>query len=292
MRASPFLRAPSRGVGAMGRMRNDVFVGNIAFGTTDEDIRRIFSEVGRVHNVRMAVNAETGKPRGYCFVEYEDAATALSAIRNLNGRDVGGRQLRVNFSNNSALVDYAANKHSGGGSAAQSARSHVSPRDVVESMTTREIWDVVSEAKALATEGDGERLAALLASSGALTDALVHMLLTLGMIRNPPGEPGMPQQPFQQPHFPPQPAAAFMPPPPQPPQPGGGLPGGGPPAPQAAPAAPDLVNMAMKLTPQQLALLPPDRRAKMEMLREKIRQGQFGGAAAAAPPPPPGSELL
>ena len=90
----------------------------------------------------------------------------------------------------------------------------------------------------------------------------------------------------------PQPAAAFMPPPPQPPQPGGGLPGGGPPAPQAAPAAPDLVNMAMKLTPQQLALLPPDRRAKMEMLREKIRQGQFGGAAAAAVPPPPGSELL
>ena len=49
--------------------RNDVFVGNIAFGTTDEDIRRIFSEVGRVKNVRMAVNSETGKPRGFCFVE-------------------------------------------------------------------------------------------------------------------------------------------------------------------------------------------------------------------------------
>ena len=55
-------------------------------------------------NVRMATNAETGKPRGYCFVEYDDAATALSAIRNLNNREVNGRQLRVNFSNNSTLA--------------------------------------------------------------------------------------------------------------------------------------------------------------------------------------------
>ena len=47
------------------RPRNDVFVGNIAFGTTDEDIRRIFSEVGRVKNVRMAVNSETGKPAAF-----------------------------------------------------------------------------------------------------------------------------------------------------------------------------------------------------------------------------------
>lgn len=71
--------------------RNDVFVGNVAFGTTDEDIRRIFSEVGRVKNVRMAVNSETGKPRGFCFVEYDDAATALSAIRNLTaGTWAGG----------------------------------------------------------------------------------------------------------------------------------------------------------------------------------------------------------
>ena len=52
----------------------------------------------------MATNAETGKPRGYCFVEYDDAATALSAIRNLNNREVNGRQLRVNFSNNSTLA--------------------------------------------------------------------------------------------------------------------------------------------------------------------------------------------
>ena len=242
----------------MGRgMRNDVFVGNIAFGTTDEDIRRIFSEVGRVLGVRMAVNAETGKPRGYCFVEYDDAATALSAIRNLNNRDVGGRQLRVNFSNNSALVDYAASRREGGG---EPARAKATPRQLVEGLSAREVWDAVSEAKALATEGDGERLAALLGSSGALTDALVHALLQLGMIRAPPD------------------AGGFAPPPPP-------L--------EAAAAAPsvDLVNAAMKLTPAQLAQLPPDRRAKIELLRAKIRQGQLAGAGGP-PPPPPGTELL
>jgi cleavage stimulation factor subunit 2 len=260
----------------MGRgMRNDVFVGNIAFGTTDEDIRRIFSEVGRVLGVRMAVNAETGKPRGYCFVEYDDAATALSAIRNLNNRDVGGRQLRVNFSNNSALVDYAASRREGGG---EPKRAKATPRQLVEGLSAREVWDAVSEAKALATEGDGERLAALLGSSGALTDALVHALLQLGMIRAPPD------------------AGGFAPPPPPGAYGGGGFapPRAPPPPPlEAAAAAPsvDLVNAAMKLTPAQLAQLPPDRRAKIELLRAKIRQGQLAGAGGP-PPPPPGSELL
>ena len=98
--------------------RNDIFVGNLPFGTTEEIVRGIFSEVGRVVNVRMAapnrvlveqdlrqVNAETGKPRGYCFVEYEDAATAMSAIRNLNNRDVNGRQsTAVPFLNKPAIL--------------------------------------------------------------------------------------------------------------------------------------------------------------------------------------------
>lgn len=223
--------------------RNDVFVGNIAFGTTDEDIRRIFSEVGRVTNVRMAVNAETGKPRGYCFVEYDDPATALSAIRNLNDRDVGGRCLRVNYSNNSALVDYAARAGPGRGGGGEKRASTLSSHAVVEAMATREVWDVIEEAKALATEGDGEKLAALLSTSGELTDAVVHMLAALGMIRSPPGVVATHPRPGYAP------SAA------------------------AGPAA-DLVSAAMKLTPAQLAQLPPDRRAKIEALREKIRASQ------------------
>ena len=67
--------------------RNDVFVGNIAFGTTDEDIRQIFSEVGNVRNVRMAVNAETGKPRGYCFVEYRRPSGKIASCPVLQEDD-------------------------------------------------------------------------------------------------------------------------------------------------------------------------------------------------------------
>ena len=96
----------------------------------------------------MAVNSETGKPRGFCFVEYDDAATALSAIRNLNGRDVGGRDLRVNFSNNSALVDYASR----GGSGREKTGSQLSATDITARLSDREVWDVVSEAKRLAEE--------------------------------------------------------------------------------------------------------------------------------------------
>lgn len=63
-----------------------VFVGNIPYGTTEENLMAIFSEVGRVLHIRMALNTDTGRPKGYAFIEYEDPAAALSAIRNLNNR--------------------------------------------------------------------------------------------------------------------------------------------------------------------------------------------------------------
>ena len=232
--------------------RNDVFVGNIAFGTTDEDIRRIFSEVGRVKNVRMAVNSETGKPRGFCFVEYDDAATALSAIRNLNGRDVGGRDLRVNFSNNSALVDYASRGGSGRGGGAD---SRLPATDITARLSDREVWDVVSEAKRLA-EGDAETLGRLLNASGALTSAFVDMLGTLGMVPSAKG-----------------PSAAFAPQ-----KPVSGF---------SAPQPDAMMQQVMQLTPAQVAQLPPDRRAKIESLRARIAQGLVPGA----PPQPTAADI-
>ena len=63
-----------------------VFVGNIPYGTTEEQMLSMFSEVGRVLNVRGFRDTETGKPKGYAFIEYESAASAMSAIRNLNNR--------------------------------------------------------------------------------------------------------------------------------------------------------------------------------------------------------------
>lgn len=74
-----------------------VFVGNIGFDISEDQIRDIFQEVGPVVAVRFVVAKDTGKAKGYGFVEFPDLATAESAVRNLNGRDLAGRQLRVDF---------------------------------------------------------------------------------------------------------------------------------------------------------------------------------------------------
>ncbi|CEG39197.1 cleavage stimulation factor 64-kda subunit [Plasmopara halstedii] len=74
-----------------------VFVGNIPYDVTEEMLKEIFSEAGSVINFRLVTDRETGKPKGYGFCEYADGATALSAMRNLNGYDINGRNLRVDF---------------------------------------------------------------------------------------------------------------------------------------------------------------------------------------------------
>ncbi|CAB1337169.1 unnamed protein product, partial [Coregonus sp. 'balchen'] len=69
--------------------------GNIPYEATEEQLKDIFSEVGLVVSFRLVYDRETGKPKGYGFCEYQDQETALSAMRNLNGREFSGRALRV-----------------------------------------------------------------------------------------------------------------------------------------------------------------------------------------------------
>ncbi|KAG6614009.1 cleavage stimulation factor 64-kda subunit [Phytophthora cinnamomi] len=73
-----------------------VFVGNIPYDVTEDMLKEIF-EAGSVVNFRLVTDRETGKPKGYGFCEYADGATALSAMRNLNGYEINGRNLRVDF---------------------------------------------------------------------------------------------------------------------------------------------------------------------------------------------------
>ncbi|XP_075238351.1 cleavage stimulation factor subunit 2 CstF64 [Lycorma delicatula] len=72
-----------------------VFVGNIPYEATEEKLKDIFNEVGPVLSFKLVYDRETGKPKGYGFCEYKDQETALSAMRNLNGYEIGGRMLRV-----------------------------------------------------------------------------------------------------------------------------------------------------------------------------------------------------
>lgn len=73
--------------------KHDVFVGNLSYNTTAESLQEIFNKVGTVANVRIVTDRDTGRPRGFAFIEYDDAATALSAIRNLDGYDLNGRKV-------------------------------------------------------------------------------------------------------------------------------------------------------------------------------------------------------
>ncbi|KAI9673917.1 MAG: hypothetical protein M1817_002123 [Caeruleum heppii] len=84
-----------------------VFVGNIPYGLTEEQVVHIFGQVGTVVNFRLVFDRETGRPKGYGFAEYQDADSAASAVRNLNDFEILNRKLRVNFPNDGANDDAA-----------------------------------------------------------------------------------------------------------------------------------------------------------------------------------------
>ena len=72
-----------------------LYVGNLPFTATEDEVREAFSQHGTVHSVALINDRETGRPRGFGFVEMDDDA-AMTAMQNLAGKDMGGRPLRVN----------------------------------------------------------------------------------------------------------------------------------------------------------------------------------------------------
>jgi RNA recognition motif-containing protein len=73
-----------------------IYIGNLSFNTTDAELRRLFEQHGSVDSVSVIMDRETGRPRGFAFVEMSDASSAAAAIQTLNGRELDGRSLRVN----------------------------------------------------------------------------------------------------------------------------------------------------------------------------------------------------
>jgi cold-inducible RNA-binding protein len=76
-------------------MKN-IFVGNLSFGTTEQDIRSLFEAHGSVDRVNIVTDRDTGQPRGFAFVEMANDAEGDRAIDAINGKEVGGRSLNVN----------------------------------------------------------------------------------------------------------------------------------------------------------------------------------------------------
>lgn len=77
-------------------MSKKLYVGNLPFSATESDLRSLFEAHGGIASVNVITDRETGRARGFAFVEMEEAADADNAIRALDGSDMGGRSLRVN----------------------------------------------------------------------------------------------------------------------------------------------------------------------------------------------------
>ncbi len=74
----------------------NIYVGNLAFSTTDAELQQLFSQHGAVSRASIVMDRETGRSRGFGFVEMADNAAGQNAINALNGQEYGGRKLVVN----------------------------------------------------------------------------------------------------------------------------------------------------------------------------------------------------
>jgi RNA recognition motif-containing protein len=73
-----------------------IYVGNLSFSTSEDELRTLFSEHGAVASATLVMDRDTGRPRGFGFVEMNNDEEAKAAIAALNGKNIGGRDLTVN----------------------------------------------------------------------------------------------------------------------------------------------------------------------------------------------------
>ncbi|CEP03737.1 RRM domain-containing protein [Plasmodiophora brassicae] len=292
-----------------------VFVGNIPYDGTEQQLAEQFSEVGTVVSFRLVNDRETGKPKGFGFCEYKDAETARSAIRNLNGINFHGRPLRVDTAD-----DDQAGSHFGRGMQGTPAPAAGGPAGappsvakermgvdaigaVVDSLSNEQQCEVLSQMKQLiASDPDGARR--LLHENQQLAQAMLRILVIFDAVKPediqslsavtvppiaPPAEfppgPLPPRGQYDMGPLPPQQAPPAFDPRRQPPAFHGGPP---PPVrqrrpmPSLPPQKAQLLQTIMTMSPEQLATLSPEMQQQVAVLRQ--RMGAAGRPAARGPP--------
>ncbi|MBI4509005.1 MAG: RNA-binding protein [Deltaproteobacteria bacterium] len=78
-------------------MPSKLFVGNLSFRTTKDDLQKLMQAAGTITDIYLPIDRATGQPRGFAFVTYSTDEEAASAIARFNGHDLDGRALRVNL---------------------------------------------------------------------------------------------------------------------------------------------------------------------------------------------------
>ncbi|TGJ86206.1 hypothetical protein E0Z10_g2535 [Xylaria hypoxylon] len=185
-----------------------VFVGNIPYGLSEEQISDIFSTAGKVLNFRLVYDRETGRPKGFGFAEYPDADSAASAVRNLNDYEIMGRKLRVDYSTEgrvdgddgaSAPTNYGQPTNGASHPTTQPQSSGSLPplppgKELPPGMTATDaisrtlntlppsqLLDILSQMKSLATT-DPARATELLTQAPQLSYAIFQALLLMGLV--------------------------------------------------------------------------------------------------------------
>jgi RNA recognition motif-containing protein len=92
-------------------MAQKLFIGGLAFSTSNERLREVFAQIGGVESAEVVKDRDTGQSRGFGFVEMASAEEASEAVKKLNGHQVDGRTLRVELANSTG----AGGGRSGGG---------------------------------------------------------------------------------------------------------------------------------------------------------------------------------
>ena len=116
-------------------MSTKLFVGNLAFQTTNQQLQDLFAQAGTVQSANVIEDRDTGRSRGFAFVEMSTNAEAAAAIDQFNGKELGGRALKVNEAkprenrNGSGGRNFGANRGGyGGGNDRNSGGGHREPR--------------------------------------------------------------------------------------------------------------------------------------------------------------------
>lgn len=92
-----------------------LYVGNLSFSTNESELNELFSQAGEVESARIVTDRDTGRSRGFGFVEFADPAAAEAAIKKFNGYEVSGRPLTVNEARPQVPRNGGGGGHRGGG---------------------------------------------------------------------------------------------------------------------------------------------------------------------------------
>src|SRR6516164_4435653 len=95
-------------------MAKKIYVGNLLFQTTETDLSDMFGAIGQVESVQIITDRDTGRSKGFGFVQMADDAAAEKAIEQLNGKSVGGRNLTVNEAKPQQKRDFGSRGGGGG----------------------------------------------------------------------------------------------------------------------------------------------------------------------------------